>query len=168
LLLGMIAIRFEQALTQWGDLGEWAWLVGFFAAGMAMRLSGDRWLDRRLALAAAIGLALSLYLHLFIMLFPLFGGYLTIYLARGHAPFADLPGWIGDLSYGLYIYGWPVEQAVVWATGDKLPWWQVFALSMALAVPIAWLSWHGIEKRALRLGRGKWAATMSDQAATAR
>ncbi len=167
LLLGMIAVRFERALTSWGDLGEWAWLVGFFAAGMAMRLLGDRWLDPRLALAAAIGLALSLYLHLFIMLFPLFGGYLTIYLARGHAPFADLPGRIGDLSYGLYIYGWPVEQAVVWATRDKLPWWQVFALSMVLAVPIAWLSWHGIEKRALQLGRRSWIAAPPDEAAAA-
>ena len=152
--LGIAAIGFERALTPYGDLGEWAWLVGFFAAGMCLRLLRDaRWWDRRLALLALIGLAVSAWLHLFIMLFPLFGGYLTIYLARAHTERLDFLGRAGDLSYGLYIYGWPIEQAVVWATGDQLPWWQVFLLSLALAVAMAMLSWHGIEKRALRLGQ---------------
>jgi peptidoglycan/LPS O-acetylase OafA/YrhL len=152
--LGIVSIGFEQALTPYGDLGEWAWLVGFFAAGMVMRLLPEAgWQDRRLALLAGIGLLVSGWLHLFIMLFPLFGGYLTIYLARLHTPRLDFLGRCGDLSYGLYIYGWPIEQATVWATGDRLPWWQVFALSLALAIAAALLSWHGVEKWALRLGR---------------
>jgi peptidoglycan/LPS O-acetylase OafA/YrhL len=152
--VGMAAILFEQALTPYGDLGEWAWLVGFFAAGMCMRFLDDaRRQDRRLALLAVFGLVASGWLHLFIMLFPLFGGYLTIYLGRAHWRRLDFLGSAGDLSYGLYIYGWPIEQAVVWATGDRLPWWAVFALSVALSGLAALLSWHGVEKWALRLGR---------------
>jgi peptidoglycan/LPS O-acetylase OafA/YrhL len=163
--LGIAAIGFEQALTPYGDLGEWAWLVGFFAAGMSLQfLSGSRWRNRRLALLALAGLIVSDWLHLFIMLFPLFGGYLTIYLAEAHARRLDFLGRAGDLSYGLYIYGWPIEQAVVWATGDRLPWWQVFGLSLVLAVAVAMLSWHGVEKWALRLGRRRLPA---DQAAAA-
>jgi peptidoglycan/LPS O-acetylase OafA/YrhL len=151
--LGIAAIGFERALTPYGDLGEWAWLVGFFAAGMSLRLlRGAGWRDRRLALLAVIGLGVSAWLHLFIMLFPIFGGYLTIYFAEAHTRRLDFLGRAGDLSYGLYIYGWPIEQAVVWATGGRLPWWQVFLLSMALAAAAALLSWHGVEKWALRLG----------------
>jgi peptidoglycan/LPS O-acetylase OafA/YrhL len=158
--LGIVAIGFEQALTPFGDLGEWAWLVGFFASGMSMYfLARDaRFLDRRLALLALIGLVGSAWLHRFIMLFPLFGGYLTIYLGRAHTRPLDFLGRSGDLSYGLYIYGWPIEQAVVWATGGRLPWWQVFALSLALAVMAALLSWHGVEKWALRRPGGRDAA----------
>jgi peptidoglycan/LPS O-acetylase OafA/YrhL len=150
--LGIVSIGFEQALTPYGDLGEWAWLVGFFASGMTLRLLGARWLDRRLALVAVLGLIVSGWLHLFIMLFPLFGGYLTIYLALAHTRRLDFLGRHGDLSYGLYIYGWPIEQAVVWITGGRMPWWGVFALALALAILAAWLSWHGVEQRALRLG----------------
>ena len=36
----------------------------------------------------------------------------------------------GDLSYGLYIYGWPAEQAVVRALGGAAPWWEVFLLAL--------------------------------------
>ncbi|MGB8840919.1 MAG: acyltransferase [Aliidongia sp.] len=153
LALGIASIRFEQALTPYGDLGEWAWLVGFFASGMCLRFLGARWLDRRLALLAALGLIVSARLHLFIMLFPLFGGYLTIYLAMAHTRRLDFLGRWGDLSYGLYIYGWPIEQTVVWATGGRLPWWGVFASALTLAALAAMLSWHGIERQALRLAR---------------
>ena len=150
--VGIAGIGFEQALSDWGDVGEWAWLVGFFAAGMAMRLLGAQARDYRLALLAAAGLVVSGWLHLFIMLFPLFGGYLTIYLAELHWRRLDFLSRAGDLSYGLYIYGWPIEQAVVWASGDKLAWWQVFLISLALAILAAFASWHGVEKWALRLG----------------
>jgi peptidoglycan/LPS O-acetylase OafA/YrhL len=53
----------------------------------------------------------------------------------------------GDLSYGLYIYGWPIEQCVVYFSGGTAPWWKVFAISVAAAVPTAFVSWHGIERR---------------------
>jgi peptidoglycan/LPS O-acetylase OafA/YrhL len=166
--LGIAAIGFEQALTPYGDLGEWAWLVGFFASGMCMRFLRDtNWRDRRLMLLALTGLVVSAWLHLFIMLFPLFGGYLAIYLAQAHTKRLDFLGRAGDLSYGLYIYGWPIEQAVVWATGDRLPWWQVFLLSLALAVPVAMLSWHGVEKWALRLGQRTRPAELSPDQITA-
>ena len=82
----------------------------------------------------------------------LFRSYLTIYLAELHWRRLDFLSRAGDLSYGLYIYGWPIEQAVVWASGDKLAWWQVFLISLALAILAAFASWHGVEKWALRLG----------------
>lgn len=56
-----------------------------------------------------------------------------------------------DYSYGVYLYGWPIQQALV-ATGD----WARHAVvnlvaSLAIAFAIAGFSWHMIEKPALQL-----------------
>src|SRR6266566_286008 len=40
--LGIIAVYFEKALTPLGDIGEWAWFLGFFAAGMVLHFLRDR------------------------------------------------------------------------------------------------------------------------------
>ncbi len=149
--LGIVALLFEHLLDPFGDLGEWAWFVGFFAAGMLLHRLRDRPIWRwQIALAAAIGLVVATRLHLLIALFPLFGGYLTIYVARLHAAWLDPLSRAGDLSYGAYIYGWPVEQCVVHAYGGTARWWQVLLWSVPISLALAALSWHGIEKWAVR------------------
>lgn len=133
-------------------LGTWGWLLAFFAIGMALyKLRHTRIFDGRIALIAAAGLVASVPLRQFIQLFPLFGGYLAIYLALArrlpHIPAARF----GDLSYGLYIYGWPVEATVMHLSGGHAAWWQVFLPALPIAAAIAWLSWHLIEEPMLRL-----------------
>jgi peptidoglycan/LPS O-acetylase OafA/YrhL len=87
------------------------------------------------------------------------GAYFVLYLG------ARLPTrlhWIGqknDYSYGIYIYGFLVQQVLasfgVWRFG-YLP----FSLiALAVTLGCAWLSWHVIEKNAMKLkdrgpGRG--------------
>jgi peptidoglycan/LPS O-acetylase OafA/YrhL len=152
--VGIAAVYFERALTPWGDIGEWAWFVGFFAAGMVLSFLRDRLVfDWRYALLALAGLVAFVWLGRLIMLFPLAGAYLVIYLARRHDGWLDYSKYAGDLSYGLYIYGWPAEQLVMYLSGGRAQWWQVFFGSLAIALPAAWLSWHGVEKWALRWGR---------------
>ncbi|HKS87910.1 MAG TPA: acyltransferase [Stellaceae bacterium] len=151
---GIVAVYFEQALTPWGDLGEWAWLVGFFAAGMLLYLLRDRLVfDRRGALLALAGLAILVWRGRLIMLFPLAGAYLVIWFARRYDRRLDYARYVGDLSYGLYIYGWPAEQLVMWLSGGRAAWWQVLLGGLAIAAAAAWLSWHAVEKWALRRGR---------------
>jgi peptidoglycan/LPS O-acetylase OafA/YrhL len=152
--VGVAAVCFEKALTPFGDFGEWAWLVGFFASGMVLHFVRERLaFDWRYALLAVAALVLFVWLGRFIMLFPLAGAYLVIWFARRHDRWLDYSKYCGDLSYGLYIYGWPAEQLVMYLSGGKAAWWQVFAESLALALPAAWLSWHGIEKWVMRWGR---------------
>jgi peptidoglycan/LPS O-acetylase OafA/YrhL len=152
--LGIVAVYFEKALTPLGDLGEWAWFLGFFGAGMVLHFLRDRLaFDWRGALIALFALVIFVQLGRFIMLFPLAGAYLAIWFARRYDPWLDYSRYCGDLSYGLYIYGWPAEQLVMYLSGGRAPWWQVFLGSLAIAFPLAWLSWHGVEKWALRLGR---------------
>lgn len=51
----------------------------------------------------------------------------------------------GDISYGVYIYGWPVTQLVVWAIAPTSA--PVTALLSAIAVvPFAAISWTFVEK----------------------
>ncbi len=78
--------------------------------------------------------------------------YMVIFLA-----FRGL-GWLrpltkpGDVSYGIYVYAWPVQQTVIHLTGTTNP-----LVVLALAAPIAYLlglvSWYLVERPALRLKR---------------
>ena len=58
----------------------------------------------------------------------------------------------GDPSYGLYIYGWPVSQAIVHLTPGVSP-VELAALTVLFTIPLAYLSWHLIERPGLRARR---------------
>jgi peptidoglycan/LPS O-acetylase OafA/YrhL len=135
-----------------GFLWDSSWLLSFFAVGMLLyKLRGTRIFDGRIALLALLGLATTVAWGGFIQFFSLFGCYLALWLALNpRLPFIPAARF-GDLSYGLYIYGWPAEQAVIWSLGGQATWWQVFLLATPLAAVLAFLSWHLIEKPALRL-----------------
>lgn len=74
--------------------------------------------------------------------------YLVYYLAC--APLGSGFGRFGDLSYGLYVYSYPVQQLIahVW---PGVPPMVNFAITLALMLPMAALSWRFIEKPALAL-----------------
>lgn len=57
---------------------------------------------------------------------------------------------LGDYSYGVYIYGWPVQQVMKSAFPGSTP-LQIFAMSLPTALALAVVSWHLIEKPALSL-----------------
>ena len=161
LAFGMACLHFIMLdeLEKWGWffqlLSGWGWLVGFFAAGMVLyKLRRTRLFDGRVALLALAGLVLSVPLRQFILLFPLFGSYLALWLALTPRLPVIPAARFGDLSYGIYIYGWPVEQGVVWLLGGRAAWWQVFLLALPAAAALAFLSWHLVERPALRLKPG--------------
>jgi peptidoglycan/LPS O-acetylase OafA/YrhL len=136
--------------------GTWGWLLGFFAAGMVLyKLRHTRIFDWRVALLAAVGLVLSVPLRQFIALFPIFGCYLALWLALNQRLPVVPAARFGDLSYGIYIYGWPVEEAVVWLHGGHAAWWQVFGVALPATAALAFLSWHLVERPALRLKPGR-------------
>ncbi len=150
--LGLLAIVLDSSnWHDWDFTGSVLWLLAFFVIGMLLQqLPRERVLDGRIALLALTGLIASVPLHAFILLFPLCGGYLVIYLALHPALPAFPAARFGDLSYGLYIYGWPVEQTVLYLWPDAT-WWELFLIAYPATAVVAFLSWHLIEKRALRL-----------------
>jgi peptidoglycan/LPS O-acetylase OafA/YrhL len=162
LAFGVACLHFEMLypLEKWGWFFEllsgWGWLVGFFAAGMVLyKLRHTPILDGRIALLALAGLALSVLLRQFITLFTVFGCYLALWLALNPRLPVIPAARFGDLSYGLYIYGWPVEQAVMWLYGGHAAWWQVFLTALPIAAALAFLSWHLVEHPMLRLKPGR-------------
>lgn len=151
IILGMGGIWFDTASSEYFSGGA-LWLLSFFASGMALyRLRDSGFLNGRIALLACAGLVVSVPLNAFILLFPLFGSYLVIYLAFARWLKPLRAARYGDLSYGLYIYGWPVEQTLVALHGGAMPWAQLFAEALPITAALAFASWHLVEKRALRL-----------------
>lgn len=75
----------------------------------------------------------------------------TLVLATASTPFLRQTGRFGDLSYGLYLYAFPVQQVLIWQLKERLSWWAVLALVCVTTAGLAWASWHLVEKRALRL-----------------
>jgi peptidoglycan/LPS O-acetylase OafA/YrhL len=152
LAIGVAAIWWDERhpLTWLGDIRGWLWMLSHFAAGMVMYFLRDRIVFRwYYAVLAVAALVVFSEIGEFIAFFALPGGYLTIYAATRYWSRLDYAPRIGDLSYGLYIYGWPSEQFVAWLSAGKAASWQVFLGALCLVLPLAWLSWHGIEKRAL-------------------
>jgi peptidoglycan/LPS O-acetylase OafA/YrhL len=88
---------------------------------------------------------------LYAVALPLLIAYSTIYLATAPLPRpAFLPG--GDYSYGIYIYGAPIQQAVQ-LISPRIPWVN-FILSAPLVFAFAVASWELVEKPMLSLKRG--------------
>jgi peptidoglycan/LPS O-acetylase OafA/YrhL len=152
--VGMAAVYFEDQLRFLGEAWQWAWLLGPFTSGMTLHFVRDRieWRGRWAAVALA-ALVLFTAMGRLILLFPLAGAYLVIWFCRRYHPWLDYSRRCGDLSYGIYIYGWPAEQFVLWLSDGKASWWQIFFGSLAIVLPASFLSWRLIESRALRWGR---------------
>jgi peptidoglycan/LPS O-acetylase OafA/YrhL len=148
LALGLVCLWFDTT-RYYEFVGSVGWMVGFFVAGMALHRLGPVVLRWPLALAALVGLVATAQFGLFLLLFPIFGGYLIIYLALDRRIPVLPAARFGDLSYGLYIYGWPVEQAVLYFRPGTGP-VGLFLIAFPLTAAVALLSWHLVEKRALR------------------
>jgi len=75
--------------------------------------------------------------------------YLALYAAHIRIPFLNTFGRAGDISYGMYIYHYPILQALIQASGNSLSLPVLCGVSFLLVLPLAFISWHMIEKRAL-------------------
>ena len=53
-----------------------------------------------------------------------------------------------DISYGLYIYAWPIQQII--SNKTTLSFYPSILASMACTALFAFLSWHIVEKRFLK------------------
>lgn len=71
--------------------------------------------------------------------------YVTVYL--GVLSIRKLPFiFYGDYSYGLYLYGFGMQQLTSWMFPDFRHWWFNIAVALFLSALMAVASWHLIEK----------------------
>lgn len=74
-----------------------------------------------------------------------------VHLALRVAAEARLTDPVGDLSYGLYIFAFPVQQMLIHRNkAHSLSVETAFGLSLLVTAALAFCSWHLVEKRALR------------------
>jgi len=59
----------------------------------------------------------------------------------------------GDYSYGIYLYGFPIQQALVFYFPTLKIWWALFLVAALVVLAIAMASWHFVERPALSLKR---------------
>lgn len=76
-------------------------------------------------------------------------------------PVVRAAGRFGDVSYGLYLWGFPVQQLVVSLLGPLAIWLDLLVV-VPVALALAVLSWRLVERRALAL-RSSASATGSGQ-----
>ncbi|WP_172582679.1 acyltransferase family protein [Subtercola boreus] len=128
-------------------------LGGFFAAGATLYFfRGAVPLTGLLAACAAGLTAVTMYLGVFQALAGLPVAYLLLYLGST-LPFHRI-GVPNDISYGIYIYGFPIQQLLAMSLSDlSVPIPVFVALSLGLTMPLALASWFVVEKPALRLRR---------------
>jgi peptidoglycan/LPS O-acetylase OafA/YrhL len=132
---------------------RWLGLASFFLAGVTFHLYRDRIARSRLycglsvgmlLLCAATGKGLAAAL-------PLFGTYVLFYAAFSQRPRLQKFGRRGDLSYGLYLYAYPVQQLLMLYAGRSLNAYSLSAIAFPIACALAWLSWRYVEAPCLRL-----------------
>jgi peptidoglycan/LPS O-acetylase OafA/YrhL len=64
-------------------------------------------------------------------------------------------------STSTYIYAFPVQQTLILTAAATRNPWLIFAASIALVVPLGYLSWHLVEKPASRWGSTRIAARLA-------
>lgn len=94
--------------------------------------------------------------HFLRWVMPFVSGYALFYLAFSKRIKLHHFAKYGDVSYGIYIYAFPVQQLVVHYTHNSLSPPVHFLVSMCFILPCAALSWYLVEQPFLRLkGKGK-------------
>jgi len=148
-ILFCCAIRATGWLPHESRVTNFLELSPYFAVGVGAYLLRDRIRLHGALFAAALGIIVAVrYTALFPLVFPLALGYAVLYVAFVPAGPLRRYNRLGDYSYGIYIYAFPMQQLASWLVPGITP-----LANMAIAFPatllLAIASWHGIEKRSL-------------------
>jgi peptidoglycan/LPS O-acetylase OafA/YrhL len=75
--------------------------------------------------------------------------YIAVWLGTQNAP-KVFPVNGTDYSYGLYVYGYPIQQTIALLLPDYRVWYVTAGLGVLFAFMAAYLSWHFVERPVLR------------------
>ena len=145
----------------WSNQGPMLWkgasLYLTAKYGSAFFLGGALWVYRKravlscgmavtcaIALFAAAGTASAVFVH------TLSIPYLVIYFAIG-VPITVSLKRVGDLSYGTYLFAFPIQQAIIFFLGPTISATKVSLLATPIVLMIAYCSWWFVEKPLLSL-----------------
>ncbi|WP_197491212.1 acyltransferase family protein [Planctomyces sp. SH-PL62] len=87
------------------------------------------------------------------VIFPIFGTYAVLFAAFRPGARAAKFAWLGDYSYGLFLYAYPVQLILLTAYRSKLNSFTLFLSAWAIAGALAFLSLYLVERPIMRLSR---------------
>jgi peptidoglycan/LPS O-acetylase OafA/YrhL len=124
-------------------------------------------LDGRIALAMTAAVTVCMFSWSAAELALATGGcYVLIYLANQSSAVLARFNRLPDVSYGTYLYAWPIQKLLVWYIPGISP-WLVFAIAAPAATSLGAISWFAIEKPALRFRRAATPAAAAQAGNTA-
>jgi peptidoglycan/LPS O-acetylase OafA/YrhL len=129
-------------------------LPSFFLSGGCFYIYREQIrLDGRIALALTAALTACMFSWSACELaLATAGCYVLIYLATRSSASLGRFNRLPDVSYGVYLYAWPIQKLLIWHIPGISP-WLVFAIAAPAALALGALSWFAIEKPALRFKR---------------
>lgn len=130
-----------------GSFDIWPRFLAYFAGGMVLAFNADRipfrhWIA---ALSVAAMFATAIYGQYFFFATATAGMYLVYYAAYQQNVRLFHIGEKVDLSYGVYLYAWPVQNLLVMHGRHVIGPWTVFVLTLFITLFLAALSWYLIE-----------------------
>ena len=153
LVFAVLAILF--LVPEWSSLvtrnpDKWR-LFLFFFAGAAFYINRKYIplgiLPPVVLLAVYMGTAAFPKLHA--LIFVVLVSYVTLAIALARYYPALDPGKIGDVSYGVYLYAFPVQQALIHLLPAGLSGWGLAIAAGMVTLSLAAMSWFLVEKRVL-------------------
>ncbi len=131
-------------------------LSGWFLSGMVFYLYKDtiEYNFRYFIISVFIFLLCLHYGVGYKIIFPTFGAYIIFYIAFCKRIKLQNFSKYGDFSYGIYIYGFMIQQCVVRLFGGRMDAKVNVLIALPIAIICGVLSWHIIEKRCLALKTG--------------
>ena len=125
------------------DLGTF-FVCGSLLASLGFERVKSKWLLMLAILIVFFALYFNFYSaikHILLPVIILLIGFIPL-------PFFSTFGKIGDMSYGIYIYSFPVQQTLVYYFNLSL--YEFMFWSIIISIIFGYLSWHLIEKKALK------------------
>lgn len=126
-------------------------LLPFFAAGVLAHALRDRIHTSHVLAGASAALVLGAGLTSEMVLNTFTAIPLTYLLLHVGSTWRTSIAAKEDVSFGLYIYGYPVQQVLGMVGLGFAPVWVFAVVSLALTFPLALASWRLVEKPAMRL-----------------
>ena len=157
------ALYNAQALLNWkcgfhlplylgGPSIEWLRLMTFFLAGMCYYLYREKiTCNGRFLWLSVLALTISCITNSLSLTLPIFGTYLLFYFAFHPKIHLHRFGRKTDLSYGIYLYAWPIQQLLLKYFFSALNPITLFLCALPLSCAAAYLSWTLVEKPFLKL-----------------
>ncbi|MEB3203382.1 MAG: acyltransferase [Candidatus Sericytochromatia bacterium] len=149
----VVSVPHGNSLVFWGNsLYSLAEVAPFFVSGAFIALGGFGRPNLQLGVALfaiIISIKFDVAAQQFFlgMILP----YFVLSIALVDSPLFSGVSRYGDLSYGIYLYGFPVQQAVSHIFGEDVRQWHLFWIACPVVFFLSLASWHFIEKRALKL-----------------